>query len=133
LGLVAFSAFGVLGRDVARQQQVSTLVLTALPLGIGGASLLLVGLPLEGFPHMTATAWGLVLWLAVLNTAVAYILYNHALQTLTALEMNVLLNVTPLVTALWAWFLLAERLTWIEGVGMVVALIGIGLVQQRRN
>jgi drug/metabolite transporter (DMT)-like permease len=133
LGLVAFSAFGVLGRDVARQGQVSTLVLTTLPLGIGGASLLLVGLPLEGLPHMTAVAWGLVLWLAVLNTAVAYVLYNHALKTLTALEMNVLLNVTPLVTALWAWFLLAERLTWIEGAGMLVALVGIGLVQQRRK
>jgi drug/metabolite transporter (DMT)-like permease len=131
LGLVAFSAFGVLGRDVARHGQVSTLVLTALPLAIGGASLLLVGLPLEGLPHMTATAWGLVLWLAVLNTAVAYVLYNHALKMLTALEMNVLLNLTPLVTALWAWFLLAERLTWVEGAGMLVALIGIGLVQQR--
>ncbi len=133
LGLVAFSAFGVLGRDVARQGQVSTMVLTALPLGIGGASLLLVGLPLEGLPHMTITAWGLVLWLAVLNTAVAYVIYNHALKSLTALEMNVLLNLTPLVTAVWAWFLLSERLTWIETAGMLVALIGIGLVQQRRK
>jgi drug/metabolite transporter (DMT)-like permease len=47
--------------------------------------------------------------------------------------MNVLLNVTPLITALWAWFLLAERLTWVEGAGMLVAVTGIGLVQQRRK
>jgi drug/metabolite transporter (DMT)-like permease len=132
-GLVAFSAFGVLSREVARERRMSTLVLTALPLAIGGASLLLVGVPLEGLPHMSLIAWGLVLWLAVVNTAVAYVLYNHALQSLTALEMNVLLNMTPLVTALWAWFLLAERLTWIEGAGLLVSLVGIGLVQQRRK
>ena len=133
VGLVAFSAFGVLGREVARERRVNTLLLTALPLAIGGACLLFIGIPLEGLPHMTATAWGLVLWLAIVNTAVAYMLYNHALRILTALEMNVLLNVTPLITALWAWFLLAERLTRIEGAGMLVAVIGIGLVQQRRK
>jgi len=55
------------------------------------------------------------------------------LRYLSALEMNVLLNLTPLMTAFWAWFLLAERLTWIEGAGMLVAVIGIGLVQQRRK
>jgi len=133
VGLVAFSAFGVMGREVARERQVSTILLTGLPLAMGGACLLLIGLPLEGLPHMTVTAWGLVLWLAVVNTAVAYMLYNHALIVLTALEMNILLNLTPLVTALWAWFLLQERLTWIEGVGMLVAVVGIGLAQQMRK
>lgn len=133
VGLVAFSAFGVLGREVARDRKVSTLLLTALPLAIGGASLLLIGLPLEGLPHMTMTAWGLVVWLAVINTAIAYVIYYNALRVLTALEMNVLLNITPLLTAIWAWYLLGEQLTMIEWVGMLVAVVGIGLVQQRRN
>jgi drug/metabolite transporter (DMT)-like permease len=133
VGLVAFSAFGVLGREVARDRKVSTLLLTALPLAIGGVSLLFIGLPLEGLPHMTMTAWGLVVWLAVINTALAYVIYYNALRVLTALEMNVLLNITPLLTAIWAWFLLGEQLTMIEWVGMLVAVVGIGLVQQRRN
>jgi drug/metabolite transporter (DMT)-like permease len=51
-----------------------------------------------------------VLWLAAVNTALGYILYNHALQVLTAFEMNVMLNLSPLWTALMAWFLLSERL-----------------------
>ena len=133
VGLVAFSAFGVLGREVARDRKVSTLSLTALPLAIGGVSLLFIGLPLEGLPHMTMTAWGLVVWLAVINTALAYVIYYNALRVLTALEMNVLLNITPLLTAIWAWFLLGEQLTTVEWVGMLVAVVGIGLVQQRRK
>lgn len=133
VGLVAFSAFGVLGREVARERQVSTLLLTAIPLAIGGACLLLIAIPTEGLPHMTESVWRLVLWLAVVNTALAYVLYNHALRDLTALEMNVLLNTTPLVTALWAWFLLSERLSWVEGAGMLIAVVGVGLVQQVRK
>jgi drug/metabolite transporter (DMT)-like permease len=131
VGIVAFSAFGVLGREVARDGQVNTLLLTALPLAIGGGCLLLVALPIEGKPAMTASVWGLVLWLAVVNTALAYMLYNHALQKMTALEMNVLLNISPLVTAMWAWLLLGERISLIQGIGIVIAIVGISLVQQR--
>jgi len=133
VGLVAFSAFGVLGREVARERKVNTVLLTALPLAIGGLSLLLVAIPVEGVPHLTAKAWGLVLWLAVVNTALAYALYNHALKELTALEMNVLLNISPMITALWAWILLGERLSGIAWIGMIVTVVGVALVQQVRN
>ena len=133
VGLVAFSAFGVLGREVAREQKVNTILLTAIPLAIGGLSLLSIAIPLEGLPHMTANAWALVLWLAVVNTALAYMLYNHALKELTALEMNVLLNISPMITAIWAWVLLGERLSGVEWAGMIVMVIGVGLVQQVRS
>jgi drug/metabolite transporter (DMT)-like permease len=72
-----------------------------------------------------------LLWLALANTAVAYTLYNHSLRILTALEMNVMLNLSPLGTALLAWLLLGERVTFIQVVGMVVLIIGVVLVQQR--
>ncbi len=133
IGLVAFSVFGVLGREVARQRQLNTIILTALPLAFGGACLLGLALPIEGIPHMTPTAWGLVLWLAVVNTALAYVLYNHALRELTALEMNILLNMNPLITAIWAWPLLGEKLSLVEGAGMLVAVAGVVLVQQKRK
>ncbi len=133
VGLVAFSAFGVLGREVARERKVNTVLLTALPLAIGGLCLLLVAIPAEGLPHLTAKAWGLVLWLAVVNTALAYALYNHALKELTALEMNVLLNISPMITALWAWILLGERLSGIAWIGMIVTVVGVALVQQVRS
>ena len=133
VGVAAFSAFGVMSREVARQGQVSTLLLTGLPLVFGGASLLAIGLPVEGLPHMTPAAWGLVAWLAAVNTTVGLLLYNHALKKLTALEMNVLLNLEPLITALWAWLLLGDKLSVIEGIGMLVAVTGVVLVQQGRK
>ncbi|MBI4759522.1 MAG: EamA family transporter [Chloroflexi bacterium] len=131
-GLLGFALFGILGREVARDQQIGTLSLTAMPLAFGGGFLLLVALPLEGLPNFAAIAWAIVLWLAIINTAFAYVLYNHSLQVLTALEMNVMLNLTPLGTAVLAWLFLGETLTIVQIVGVVTVISGVIFVQQAR-
>jgi drug/metabolite transporter (DMT)-like permease len=133
VGLVGITLSGILGREVARERQVDTLLLTAIPLAFGGGLLLVLGLLAEGAPRFTGTALIVVIWLAVVNTALAYLLYNHSLQTLTAFEVNIMMNLTPLATAGLAWLLLGERLEEVQIVGMVVVIAGVGLVQWRRR
>lgn len=130
LGTVGFALFGILGREIARDRLVDTLSLTGIPLAFGGGILLVIALPLEGLPRFNPTAWGIVLWLAVINTAFAYVLYNRALRVLTALEMNVMLNISPLATALIAWIVLSERLEVIQIAGILIVITGVVLVQQ---
>jgi drug/metabolite transporter (DMT)-like permease len=130
IGLVSFACSGILGREVARDRQVGTLSLTAFPLAFGGGLLLLIALPLEGMPRAPLAAWGIVLWLTTVNTALAYMLYNHAIQVLTALEMNVILNISPLVTAVIAWLMLDEKLGAIQILGIIVVVVGVALVQR---
>ncbi|MBI4772386.1 MAG: DMT family transporter [Chloroflexi bacterium] len=110
---------------------MGTLPLTAIPLAFGGGLLLLAGLAIEGPSRLPAGTWGLVLWLAVVNTALAYLLYNHALQVLTALEMNVMLNLTPLGTAALAWWLLQERPAVVQLAGIVAVIGGVLMVQMK--
>ncbi len=131
VGLIGFALFGILGREVARKRQVDTLSLTALPLAFGGGLLLVLALPLEGLPQTNGFGWFIVLWLAVVNTAGAYILYNHSLTVLTALEMNALMNLAPLVTAALAWVFLGEQLDWIQVAGMAIMIIGLFLIEWR--
>jgi drug/metabolite transporter (DMT)-like permease len=133
LGMLAFSAFNLLGRRIARGREVGTLALTAFPLAIGGGSMLLIALPLEGLPHASWTVWLLILWLAAVNSALAYVIYNHSLKILTAFEMSVVLNLSPAWTAMMAWALLAERLGVLEVLGILVLIVGIVLVQRRRR
>ena len=130
VGLIGFTAFGILGREIARDKQIDTLSLTAIPLGFGGGFLLLVALLLEGLPSFSLISWGLMLWLAIVNTAIGYALYNHSLQILTALEMNVILNLAPLGTAVLAWLILGETLASIQIIGMVTVIIGVIIVQR---
>ncbi len=131
-GLIGFAAFSIIGREIARDQQTDTLTLTTIPLAFGGALLIAIALPLEGLPRFSPMLFGIVLWLATINTALAYLLYNHSLQELTALEMNVLLNLSPLGTAGLAYLFLGERLHLAQVVGMVIVVLGVSLVQWRR-
>lgn len=133
IALIGFTGFGILGREVARDQQTDTLTLTTIPLALGGGLLLVAAFPLEGLPGFSMIVWGIVLWLALINTSLAYILYNHSLQVLTALEMNVLLNLSPLVTAGLAWIILGERLGIAQAVGLVIVMVGVILVQWKKQ
>jgi drug/metabolite transporter (DMT)-like permease len=134
LGLAGFALFGILGRAVARDRQVDTLSLTALPLAFGGGMLLVIALLVEGLPRFSAAGLVVVLWLAVINTALAYMLYNHALQVMTAFEMNILMNLAPLITATLAWLFLDESLAPVQILGLVTVILGIVLVEWgRRN
>ncbi len=132
LGVLAFAIFAVLSREAARAGKISTLPLTAVPLGVGGSLLLLVALPLEGAAPPPPEGWAAILWLAVVNTALAYLLYNWCLRTLMALESNVLLSLSPLATALMASLLLGERVTALQVIGLAVTILGVLLVQWKR-
>jgi len=129
VGMIGFSLFGILSRETAHSWEMDTLPLTAFPLGIGGLLLLFIALPLEGLPSFNLQTWLVVLWLAVVNTSIAYVLYNHSLRAITALEMNVLLNLAPLETALFAWILLGEGISGVQILGMIVVVVGAFVVQ----
>ncbi|MFH2103983.1 MAG: EamA family transporter [Chloroflexota bacterium] len=131
VGLLAFTLFGLLGRGAARDGSSDTLSLTAWPLALGGGIMLLLALLVEGLPQASLRTWGLIFWLAVVNTSLAYILYNHALRVLTAFQMNILLNLSPIWTALMSATLLDEFLTPWQWIGMLTVIVGVGLAQYR--
>jgi probable blue pigment (indigoidine) exporter len=130
IGLLGIMAFSLLGRGIARDKQLDTLRLTTLPLIIGGGVSLLLAFAVEGLPLITWTGFLIVSWLAIINTAGGYLLYNHALQELTALEMNMVMNLSPLFTALLGWILLGETLSLVQIIGMLVVIGGVILVQR---
>ena len=129
IGMLGMTGFAVLGREIARDGDIGTIPRSAIPLALGGVTTLLIALPLEGAPGTSGTAWGIVVWLAVVNTALGYALYNHALGTLTALEVGIILNLMPLETGVLGWLVLDEGLRLIQIVGMVIVIAGVGLVQ----
>jgi drug/metabolite transporter (DMT)-like permease len=133
LGFLAFALFGTLSRKIAKEGCVSIIPLTAIPLGFGGGLLLFLGLTVEGMFSLSLTGWAIVIWLTVINTILAYLLYYHSLRLLTAFELHVLLNLSPLGTALFASLLLDEYLSAAQILGMVIVVLGVSLVQWRRE
>jgi drug/metabolite transporter (DMT)-like permease len=132
LGLVGNAAFGILSRTIAREQKVDTFTLTAVPLAFGGSILIPIAFYIEGLPQFSVMGWGIVLGLAVTNTALAYVLYNHALKVLPVFELSAILNLTPLVTSAWAWLFLRERLISPQIFGMVTVILGVLIVLRKQ-
>jgi len=47
--------------------------------------------------------------------------------------MNMVMNLTPLFTAFISWILLGERLGLLQGLGLIVMILGVILVQRGRK
>ena len=109
------------------------LVVTAISMGIGSSCLLATGISIQGLPALSWSSWGIVIWLAVVNTALAFTLWNHSLRSLSATESSVINNTMLIQIAVLAWIFLGERLGWIQIAGLALVAGGSLIVQLRRS
>lgn len=131
-GLLANAGAAVLGRSVNRSHHLSPLTVTTVSMGIGSMALLVSGVAAQGLPELSGQGWLIVVWLAVVNTAAAFTLWNHSQRTLSALESSVVNNTMLIQIALLAWLFLDESLDVRKLLGLALAAGGVLIVQQRR-
>lgn len=133
VGVVGNAAAGVMGRSVNRSGEVGPLTVTVVSMGIGSLVLLMIGVAVQGLPALSLTSWAIIVWLALVNTAFAFTLWNVTLRLLTAVESSIINNTMLIQIAILAWIFLGERLTGREILGMATAAVGVLLVQLRRS
>jgi drug/metabolite transporter (DMT)-like permease len=131
VNVLATSVAAVLGRYVNREGRLHPLTVTVVSMGIGSVLMLAIALLVEGMPHLSVLSWGLIVWLAVINTAFAFTLWNHTLRTLSAMESGIINNTMLIQIAVLAWIFLDERVSWVEAAGMGIVVISVILVQWR--
>jgi drug/metabolite transporter (DMT)-like permease len=129
VGLGANVASSLLGRYVNRPANLAPVVVTALSMAIGAAILITAGTALEGLPTISARAWLIIVWLAVVNTALAFTLWNLSLRRLSALESAAINNTMLIQIAALAWIFLDEPLGLSETIGILLVSVGILLTQ----
>ncbi len=132
VGVLANAVSSILGRGVNRSGRLDPLVVTTVSMGSGAVVLLVTGLITQGLPVISWQGWAIIAWLAVVNTAVAFTLWNRTLQTLSAVESSVINGTMLLWIPLLAVAFLGESLTGIELAGLVVVGVGTLLVQLKR-
>lgn len=131
VSVLATSLSSIIGRGINRNHRLHPLTVTTVSMGVGSVILLGAGLILEPWPHLSWGQWGIILWLAVVNTAVAFTLWNHTLRTLSAVESSMINNTMLIQITILAWLFLGEQVTWVKGIGLVLAALGALLVQWR--
>lgn len=130
-GVLANALSAILGRYINRDSIIQPFTVTLVSMGSGSMVLLASGLLVQGLPQLSALHWAIIGWLAIINTAFAFTLWNHTLRTLPAMESSIINNTMMIQIAILAWIFLGERLSWQEGIGLTTAAIGALLVQLR--
>jgi drug/metabolite transporter (DMT)-like permease len=129
VGLGGNVAGTLLGREVNRAAEVSPLTITALSMAIGAVLLTAVGMAIEGVPEVSARGWLIIAWLAGINTAFAFTLWNWSLRRLTAVESSGINNTMLVQIAVLAWVLLGELPDLGQWVGIALVSVGVFLTQ----
>jgi drug/metabolite transporter (DMT)-like permease len=129
VGLIANALSAILGRWANRDQVLSPLGVTTVSMGFGSAVLLGTGITVQGLPPLSIQSWVIVGWLAVVNTAFAFTLWNRTLQTLSAIESSVITNTMLVQIAVLGWVFLGESLDGIDIVGLFLVMAGAIAVQ----
>lgn len=127
--LVANAVSTLMGRAINRRGDLHPVVVTVVSMGFGSLALLAVGTAVQGLPTLGGRSWAIVLWLAVVNTAFAFTLWNHTMRRLTAVESSIINNTMTIQIALLAWLFLGESLDLRGALGLALAVVGALLVQ----
>ncbi|MCW4037907.1 MAG: EamA family transporter [Candidatus Bathyarchaeota archaeon] len=127
-----WAAYLVLSRRLFIKTKASLLGSTAFSMGFGTVLMAVGAYAFEGLPVVSPSSWGIILWLGVTNTALAFFLWNHALQKLEAFEISILQNTMLVQISLLSWVFLGEPLTPRKGLSMLLVFAGVLLVQLKK-
>lgn len=72
-----------------------------------------------------AVFWGAVLYIGVLSTVGAMVFWNIGVQKLGGTSAGMYLNFNPVFTAILAYLLLGEHLSWMQVVGSALVILGV--------
>lgn len=129
LGVAANAASSVLGRQINRDNIAHPIVITTASMGTGGIVLLISGFASQPAPSLEPVHWGIIVLLAVINTAFAFTVWNYTLRHLSAMESSIINSTMLVQIAVLAWVFLDERLDGREIFGLALAAAGVVIVQ----
>jgi drug/metabolite transporter (DMT)-like permease len=133
VSLVANSFSAIIGRDINRNRELPPLTVTAISMSIGSIFLLLSGLIATPFPILTPLGILAILWLSVVNTALTFVLWNRAMQHLSAVEITIINSTMMAQIAILALIFLHETPTLFDWVGIVLVMLAALLIQVFRR
>ncbi len=129
IGVLANAASAVLGRNINRESKINPVVVTIISMGIGSIILLISGIFIQGFPSISFQNIIYLLWLAIINTAFAFTIWNFTLRTLSAMESSIINGTMLIQIAILAWIFLGEEISLKGLTGLLIAALGAVLVQ----
>ena len=126
---LSFATYSLLQHK--RPPEISQTALLACTAVAGACILLplmLITTPMAKLSSFDGQDWGLVIYLGVFNSVIAYLAWNNALTTLGNVRTSIIYYLLPIFSGIGAYFALGEKLYWYDMVGGLCVIGGIALV-----
>ncbi|RWR15920.1 EamA family transporter [Microbacterium enclense] len=124
---MSYALYTVCGKTLIERGWDSTRVMGTV-FGVAAVASLPVLLVAGTSWLFTPNGIGLALWLGVVTTAVAYLLFGWGLARLTAVTVSTLTLAEPLGATILGLLVLHEQLTAVSAIGLALIAIGLAVV-----
>ncbi|WP_344761039.1 EamA family transporter [Actinokineospora globicatena] len=129
-GAGSMAAGVVLTKRWGRPDGVGPVAFTGWQLTAGGLLLAPVAFLVEGLPPAPdVAALAGYAWLAIVGTAIAYVLWFQGVGRLPVTAVSFLALLSPVVAAVLGWVVLGQTLTPLQCLGFALALLAIAAAQ----
>lgn len=135
-GVIANAFSSIIGRAINRQKAFPPMVVTAVSMLVGSTVLLAAGLLFEGVQSISPLSAIYIIWLSIVNTAIAFTLWNKAMQTIRAVDISIINGtMLPQIVVLSIIFLgeMPDLLGWLGLVLIALSALTIQILQSRKN
>lgn len=131
---LAYGAYAVISQPLLLQSGVTRVNAWVF------LSAALISLPiaavLGGTPQTDAQGWAVVVYLGVIATGVAYLLFSMGLRTISAATSVALSKFEPITAFILSILVVGETPSWLALCGLLLVLLGLWLVvhsEMRQN
>lgn len=133
LSILSWTAYSLLTKHVTeRHDTIKVTALQSLAALVAFAPTLLFR-PLPDFSLFDAAHWGHFLFLGIVCSAGAYLLFIHSIRVLGVTTPNVILNFTPIVTVLVGAVWFGSTIGWIQVLGAALVVVTMTLITLDRT
>jgi drug/metabolite transporter (DMT)-like permease len=74
-----------------------------------------------------------IIQLAIFASSIAFILYTKAIKKLGVAKSNMFINLIPVFTALFAWWILGDQIDLQKAIAIIIVISGLFISQLRRK
>lgn len=131
LSAVCWAVYTVMAKPVVVRMGGFAATAWTLVFGAVETAILWLIMPAPAVWPADGPAWGVVLYLAIFPSGIAFFAWYEAMDRIELSLLNVMQYLTPVFTIILAWALIGERLSWLNGAGVVLVLGGVLLTHER--
>jgi drug/metabolite transporter (DMT)-like permease len=131
LATLCWSGYTLLARPMMRHY--SSMVVTSFSTLMGAIPLFLLSTPALArlaWSQVPLRAWLALFYSGVFGISLAYFFWNYGVSRLGSARTSLYVNLTPPIALLTAWLWLGETLTYQQGLGALLALVGVILARR---